>query len=246
MIGTYTSSTRIGGLLNKMTVGAGIVSKSFMLTYAESTERTNKFTTHCFRRGGAQHRFMFLLDEYSHYESVFTDMLSPTRNNNRHITFIGSSPSLDSELVTKQVLATSQENLRKSINDDIGAQLVCIQQTLQSILDVQALQVVSPSVPCAILPPERNLSKVQNHHLKAGKESTSVSRVAPHIPNAKDWKEVVQQWFIGDPVHGLDIPLSEWSCAMRGTNRSRYSHRSLIANEYKRVIAICLRSMVLI
>ncbi|KAF9157949.1 hypothetical protein DFQ26_008156 [Actinomortierella ambigua] len=76
------------------------------------------FTTHCFRRGGAQHRFMFtkekwslkavrwwggwsekedvgvitryLLDEMHHYESGYSDIMSPDRRAHRQTLFMGA------------------------------------------------------------------------------------------------------------------------------------------------------------
>ncbi|KAF9971837.1 hypothetical protein BGZ75_001744, partial [Mortierella antarctica] len=81
--------------------------------------RNGRFTTHCFRRGGAQYRFMFakekwslkalkwwggwsegervgtimryLLDEFNRYETGFSDMLSPLRQDSRHAVFMGDT-----------------------------------------------------------------------------------------------------------------------------------------------------------
>ena len=93
-------------------------------------ERRGKFTTHCFRRGGAQHRSMFakekwslkavkwwggwsegertgtimryLLDEFARYESGFSDMLSPDRDDTRHTTFMGEGGS-SGEVTTRSL-----------------------------------------------------------------------------------------------------------------------------------------------
>ncbi|KAF9940242.1 hypothetical protein BGZ65_007656 [Modicella reniformis] len=99
------STTRIQALLDKYTGATGLLSG-----------RNGRYTTHCFRRGGAQHRFMvasekwslkavkwwggwsegegsgtimrYLLDDITRYESGFGDMLSPERSDHRHSVFI--------------------------------------------------------------------------------------------------------------------------------------------------------------
>ncbi|KAF9084375.1 hypothetical protein BGX27_003824, partial [Mortierella sp. AM989] len=106
-----------------------------------------RYTTHCFRRGGAQHRFMFakekwslkaikwwggwsegegvgtimkyLLDEFVRYESGFGDMLSPARSDSRHSIFMGETTSSSgAEFVTQRSLAVSMETLRASLSNE--------------------------------------------------------------------------------------------------------------------------------
>ncbi|KAJ7900711.1 hypothetical protein B0H14DRAFT_2493618 [Mycena olivaceomarginata] len=79
--------------------------------------RNGKFTTHCFRRGGAQYRFLwaerkwslkavkwwggwssetlmrYLLDELMAYEEGFSDIMMDDRAPDRHETFMGEDPS---------------------------------------------------------------------------------------------------------------------------------------------------------
>ncbi|KAF9095576.1 hypothetical protein BGX27_001254 [Mortierella sp. AM989] len=82
-----------------------------------------------------------------HYESGFSDMLSPTRNSDRHTSFMGASTSSDSELVTQlslaTSLATSQKILRASIKNDTSnmLQLMFAQQTQQIASSMQNTQV---------------------------------------------------------------------------------------------------------
>ncbi|KAF9112757.1 hypothetical protein BGX27_002843 [Mortierella sp. AM989] len=118
------SHTRIQSLLDQFTSDAGLLEN-----------KNGRYTTHCFRRGGAQHRFMFakekwslkavkwwggwsegeavgtimryLLDEFVRYEQGYGDMLSPSRVDSRHSVFMGEALSM--EPVTKQAFAISQE-----------------------------------------------------------------------------------------------------------------------------------------
>ncbi|CAO3568790.1 unnamed protein product [Mortierella alpina] len=104
--------------------------------------RKGRFTTHCLRRGGAQHRFMFakekwtlkalkwwggwteseqvgtimryLLDEFVRYENDYGDMLSPCRDDSRHSIFMGST---ESDPVTKQSIVLLQESLRNEADE---------------------------------------------------------------------------------------------------------------------------------
>ncbi|KAI0056179.1 hypothetical protein BV25DRAFT_1921184 [Artomyces pyxidatus] len=94
--------------------------------------RQAKFSTHCFRRGGAQYRFMwakhkwslkavkwwggwssgddintimrYLLDELVVYEETFEDMLMKNRVTNRQETFMGEPEALSEAAVTKMDL----------------------------------------------------------------------------------------------------------------------------------------------
>jgi hypothetical protein len=105
--------------------------------------RNGKFTTHCFRRGGAQHRFMFakkkwslkalkwwggwseseregaimryLLDEYSKYESGYGDMFSPDRDDSRDTQFIRDYGTSSGEVINQRTLAFQLQSLESSI-----------------------------------------------------------------------------------------------------------------------------------
>ncbi|KAG0268459.1 hypothetical protein DFQ27_006689 [Actinomortierella ambigua] len=107
--GRKYSSHRIQTLLHQFTKAAGL----------HSTGQRSQYTTHCLRRGGAQHRFMFakekwslkavkwwggwsageqegtimryLLDEMNAYETGYSDMFSPNRRNYRHTVFMGEA-----------------------------------------------------------------------------------------------------------------------------------------------------------
>ncbi len=124
-IGEPISKTKIQQLLDHIALGSNL-----------TANRNGRFTTHCFRRGGAQHRFMFaeekwslkavkwwggwaegeqigtimryLLDEFVRYETGFGDMLSPARNSNRHTLFMGMA-SADENINQRQLNAACRK-----------------------------------------------------------------------------------------------------------------------------------------
>lgn len=124
------SHSRIQSILDDFTKEAGLLAN-----------RNGRFSTHCFRRGGAQHRFMFaeekwslkavkwwggwsegektgtimryLLDEFMRYETGFGDMLSPVRKDSKHTLFMGGSNA--TEPVTQQTLAIALEGMRRDM-----------------------------------------------------------------------------------------------------------------------------------
>ncbi|KAF9098528.1 hypothetical protein BGX27_000785 [Mortierella sp. AM989] len=104
-------------------------------------DSNGRYTTHCFRRGGAQHCFMFiaekwslkavrwwegwsgsegsgaimryLLEEFMRCETGFGDMLVPNRNDSQHALFIGGPRPPETEVVTGQALAIALEAMKK-------------------------------------------------------------------------------------------------------------------------------------
>ncbi|KAF9416291.1 hypothetical protein BGZ94_010256 [Podila epigama] len=111
------------------------------------TRRGGKFTRHCFRRGGAQHRFMYaqekwplkaikwwggwsegekpstiiryLLDEFAHYETGYSDMLSPDRDDSRHSLFMNQGSATD-PVVTSKNFTTELSALKDVLLEAIG------------------------------------------------------------------------------------------------------------------------------
>ncbi|KAF9167284.1 hypothetical protein DFQ26_005100 [Actinomortierella ambigua] len=198
--GRKYSSHRIQTLLHQFTKAAGL----------HSTGQRSQYTTHCLRRGGAQHRFMFakekwslkavkwwggwsageqegtimryLLDEMNAYETGYSDMFSPNRRNYRHTVFMGEADA-------DKPLTRAQSSLA---------------------LHVQT----TPSQPT--------------------QEHTRVDRRKPVIPIARTWQECVKQWDEGDKDNGLEIPLKDWPTHMRVSVGPLYSQRKLIVEEVKR------------
>ena len=58
------------------------------------------------------------------------------------------------------------------------------------------------------------------------------------IPDVKNWKDVIDQWYRGNPEEGLRIPLKFWTRAQRNSSgstalKAKFSLRKLIVNEWE-------------
>ena len=130
------SQTRVQGWLDQLTNQTGLLAR-----------RNGRFTTHCFRRGGAQFRFMFakekwslkavkwwggwtegegtgtimryLLEEFTHYEYGFSDMMSPSRQDSRHAVFMGETDTPGTAPLTQYSLDVSLQSLKEAINAEM-------------------------------------------------------------------------------------------------------------------------------
>ncbi|KAF9120917.1 hypothetical protein BGW39_010989 [Mortierella sp. 14UC] len=126
------SPTRVQGWLDLLTNQTGLLAR-----------RNGRFTTHCFRRGGAQFRFMFakekwslkavkwwggwsegegtgtimryLLEEFTRYEYGFSDMMSPSRQDSRHAVFMGETDTPGTAPLTQHSLDVSLQTLKEAI-----------------------------------------------------------------------------------------------------------------------------------
>ena len=114
------------------------------------------FTLHCFRRGGAQHQFMFaihgkwsisavkwwggwspnekadtmikcLLEELESDEMDFRDMFSPLRNSEKRVTFGG-----ETEHVTKEFFAQSMNSMQSNMMRLISSEVSSLHSHLSS------------------------------------------------------------------------------------------------------------------
>ncbi|KAK3827176.1 MAG: hypothetical protein JOS17DRAFT_791951 [Linnemannia elongata] len=251
------SQPRIQGWLDQLTNQPGLLAR-----------RNGRFTTHCFRRGGAQFRFMFakekwslkavkwwsgwsegegtgtimryLLDEYSRYEVGFSDMLAPSRQDSRHAVFMGETDtpgtaSLDHQLkqmsksVTESLLVAFKEMLLTVRPQVPGQQQQQQQPQLQQHQQRQQQQPQSQPQPQP--QPQPRQEQLQQQQQQQEDESP----VAPRIPTAKKWQDVIKQWEHGDLEKGLLVPLKDWTATMRKTDPTRYSQRKLIALEFIRL-----------
>ncbi|KAG0051948.1 hypothetical protein BGZ83_003167 [Gryganskiella cystojenkinii] len=142
--------------------------QGFLDTFTKSTAgaRKGKFTTHCFRRGGAQHRFMFarekwslkaikwwggwsadertgtimryLLDESVRYVTGYSDMLAPDRDDSRHALFMGERES-SGQVDTPRSLEAELTSIKNAIMDALDHKLALLKLELTH----QGQQIVS-------------------------------------------------------------------------------------------------------
>ncbi|KAK5820671.1 hypothetical protein F5H01DRAFT_404160 [Linnemannia elongata] len=270
------SQPRIQGWLDQLTNQSGLLAR-----------RNGRFTTHCFRRGGAQFRFMFakekwslkavkwwggwsegegtgtimryLLDEYTRYEMGFSDMLAPSRQDSRHAVFMGESNSPGSAPVSVQALSKSLEKLRATLDEEMVHQFSVQKKEMDHQLKqmsksvTESLLVALKEMSSVVRPqvPEQQRQQQQQPRQppqpqpqprqqlqpqpRQQQEQEDEPPVAPRIPTAKKWQDVIKQWEHGDLEKGLLVPLKDWTATMRKTDPTRYSQRKLIALEFIRL-----------
>ncbi|KAF9174742.1 hypothetical protein BGX20_009991 [Mortierella sp. AD010] len=189
------SHSRIQNVLDIFTNEAGLLE-----------HRNGRFSTHCFRRGGAQYRLMFaeekwslkavkwwggwsegertgtimryLLDELVRYESGFGDMLSPVRNDSRHSLFMGGASA--TEPITQLPLGIALEGQRRETDASISSTRTELRTELQQL-----------------------------HQL---------------VSNVEDSMEI--------STKGALYLKKMWTVSMRKSDPSKYSARKLIATEF--------------
>ncbi|KFH74011.1 hypothetical protein MVEG_01224 [Podila verticillata NRRL 6337] len=77
-------------------------------------------------------------------------------------------------------------------------------------------------LPCQSTPQKRP----QGHFSKPKRQTTR------NIPAISHWKEAILQWDQGDPDNGLNVPLSDWTVAMRRKHATYYD-RKVVAKEFE-------------
>ncbi|KAJ8487334.1 hypothetical protein ONZ45_g14383 [Pleurotus djamor] len=199
--------------------------------------RNGKFTTHCFRRGGAQYRFMwaetrwslkavkwwggwsssenvgtimrYLLDELTAYEEGFTDILMNNRSNLRHENFMGMS--------TPTTPLTHQDLDALEILPALQSAQPASQEgspSARRILEIPS--VASPSNPpdnpfASSIPSSLTSLDPAPRQSPAEEAALSSSAVPPRIPMTQSMDDVIKYWTVGDPEKGLIHPLQDWS-----------------------------------
>ncbi|KAJ7814603.1 hypothetical protein B0H14DRAFT_2604000 [Mycena olivaceomarginata] len=206
---------------------------------AKLPQANGTFSTHCYRRGGAQYRFMFapvgrrwtlrqvrwwggwaegenrdtlikyLLDELGTYEDDYSGLLLPNQPDMDE-SFLGEGSSL-------ATATTGQLNL---FHQSLSADMRAVTGTLSALVETFAkiIPLISPQEPTA----GAVVAAIQPGNLLA-----TPHLVIPDIPH----------WVDGDPVHGLEKPLRDWPKEwLAGSNKPKfamkYHDRRVIATEY--------------
>ncbi|KAJ7149449.1 hypothetical protein C8R43DRAFT_1128452 [Mycena crocata] len=198
--------------------------------------RNGKFTTHCFRRGGAQYRFLwadrkwslkavkwwggwssnenvgtlmrYLLDELMAYEEGFSDIMMDDRAADRHETFMGED----------ETAPVSKADLVK-----FEALIVSRIQGLVAGLSFPGNHSDGPpSVP--------EINHSDHHHAPevpktvststADHQGSAVSPPLPppapsRIPETKTLDDALEYWEHGSPQKGLNVALKTWSTVFK-------------------------------
>ncbi|KAJ7645104.1 hypothetical protein DFH06DRAFT_1333400 [Mycena polygramma] len=185
--------------------------------------RNGKFTTHCFRRGGAQYRFLFadrkwslkavkwwggwssndnvgtlmryLLDELMAYEEGFTDIMMDDRLVDRHETFMGEDATTP---VSKTDLVRFE-----------GTILAKIQALIDKAPSTDATASVTASAPVISVmirapPPTSAASQ------RADSPPPPFTPRPSRIPETNTLDDALAYWEYGCPQKGLNTPLKDW------------------------------------
>ncbi|KAK7016515.1 hypothetical protein R3P38DRAFT_2785719 [Favolaschia claudopus] len=178
--------------------------------------RNGKFTTHCFRRGGAQYRFLWADRKWSlkavkwwggwssnenlmAYEEGFSDIMMDDRVIDRHETFMGEDNTAP---LSKADLLKFEENmvakLQLILSQSTGARMPPLDCTEPSSTP-ESLARASDN------PPTSSLSPL-----------SPASSPEPYVPrpsrilSTKSLDDALTYWNHGAPGKGLDVPLKDW------------------------------------
>lgn len=222
---------------------------SLMNKYARDTgiDHGSRLDPHCFRRGGAQHRLAHnqnrwpfkavkwwggWTDEYSTQAVLayilddstrtdFGDMMSPHRiQQGRDTIWRTANAVVLSEQLKMAVEAL--ENSRAALAKIEKAGQKRHRKIEQGFKELrQEWAEMKKSIGQAT--PEVHLQDASNNvHF--------VQR--PDLPRIQSWKDVIRQWYEGEPKRGLVVPLGEWPGAWRRGNPAFYN-RSVIIKEFE-------------
>ncbi|KAJ6506544.1 hypothetical protein C8R45DRAFT_922728 [Mycena sanguinolenta] len=179
--------------------------------------RNGKFTTHCFRRGGAQYRFLwadrkwslkavkwwgelmqikigtlmrYLLDELMAYEEGFSDIMMDDRTIDRHETFMGEDETVP---ISKADLLKFEEKVLTKIQGLVAGDTVGHSDPIDP-----------PS------PPARKPSATSSPPSDPAPVPEYVPRPS-RIPETNTLDDALAYWERGEPEKGLDVPLKDWA-----------------------------------
>lgn len=225
-------------------------------------EKDGARRSHCFRRGGAQHRFMHFHDKWSlkavrwwgrwrdevgdesilkylsnscpNEKYYFGDMLSPD------YTEYGQSASegfAESKLpVTCQVMKITHERLRSEVTRELSmteSRLRSEFDSLRSMIAEVRHCRSDQQARCSTHSPTLLLDHGNQDASTTNAELLETETSVPRIPTISSWKQAIQQWDVGDISRGLTIPLSDWTSKMKAADPSKYSQRKLIVAEFE-------------
>ncbi|KAJ7143011.1 hypothetical protein C8R44DRAFT_726298 [Mycena epipterygia] len=218
--------------------------------------RNGKFTTHCFRRGRAQYRFLwadrkwslkavkwwggwssnenvgtlmrYLLDELMAYEEGFSDIMMDDRAIDRHETFMGED----------ETAPVSRADLQK-FEDTILAKI-------QGLIAGAAATSVNISVP----PTQTQSNGTDNDADSAGIRNTPVGLDRPptpetpsqvlrpsRIPETKSLDDALLYWEHGSPEKGLIVPLKDWTMRFKSseyaTEAVKFGNIRFVCEEFR-------------
>ncbi|KAF7334010.1 hypothetical protein MVEN_02306200 [Mycena venus] len=197
-----------------------------------------RFTTHCFRRGGAQYRFLwadrkwslkavkwwggwssnenvgtlmrYLLDELMVYEEGFSDIMMDDRVINRHETFMGEDERVP---VSKADLLKFEDSILMKIRGMIAG------------VPAPPIPASTSAANASIRPPGNGIPATRAETPVLSPASPTNDHITPspyvpqpsRIPETKTLDDALTYWEHGAPQKGLDVPLKEWATLFKSS-----------------------------
>ncbi|KAJ7748139.1 hypothetical protein B0H16DRAFT_1725751 [Mycena metata] len=198
--------------------------------------RNGKFTTHCFRRGGAQYRFLwaerkwslkavkwwggwssnenvgtlmrYLLDELMAYEEGFSDIMMDDRVVDRHETFMGEDESAP---LCKADLVRLEGTLLAKLQG-----LIEKSSSSAGVLPVPSLSTQTHSRTRSKTPPA-----VPPRQPSPTPEPIQYTPQPTRIPETNTLDDALQYWEHGCPQKGLTVALKHWSQQFKSSDYAK-------------------------
>ncbi|KAF7354486.1 hypothetical protein MVEN_01137900 [Mycena venus] len=200
--------------------------------------RNGRFTTHCFRRGGAQYRFLwadrkwslkavkwwggwssnenvgtlmrYLLDELMAYEEGFSDIMMDDRVIDRHETFMGEDERVP---VSKADLLKFEDSILTKIRGMIAGVPAPPIPASTSAANASVRPAGNGTPATRAETPVPPPASPTNDHITPSPYVPQPSR----IPETKTLDDALTYWEHGAPQKGLDVPLKEWATLFKSS-----------------------------
>ncbi|KAJ7778003.1 hypothetical protein DFH07DRAFT_766219 [Mycena maculata] len=222
-IGECTSRSGFESLLDDVVERSGVMKG-----------RNGKFTTHCFRRGGAQYRFLwaerkwslkavkrwggwssnenvgtlmrYLLHELMAYEEGFSDIMMDDRVCDRHETFMGEN---DTAPLSKADLVHFEGTILGKIQHLLNVPVLPASHVTTTMSDGSSNHHLLHAHPQPRSPASVDLPLSPSPPLQTLRPS--------HIPETKSLDDALEYWEHGSPEKGLNVPLKDWSALFKSS-----------------------------
>ncbi|KAJ7146653.1 hypothetical protein C8R44DRAFT_864392 [Mycena epipterygia] len=214
--------------------------------------RNGKFTTYCFRRGGAQYRFLwadrkwslkavkwwggwssnenvgtlmrYLLDELIAYEEGFSDIMMDDRAIDRHETFMGEDETAP---VSKADLLKFEETIFAKLKGLIAGAAASSDSISLPLTQSNALN------------NEANTNIIHNAPVNRPPtpETPSEAPRPSRIPETKTLDDALLYWEHGSPQKGLLVPLKDWTTHFKpseyATEAVKFGNIRFVCEEFR-------------
>ncbi|KAJ7909902.1 hypothetical protein B0H13DRAFT_2329841 [Mycena leptocephala] len=204
--------------------------------------RNGKFTTHCFRRGGAQYSFLwadrkwslkavkwwggwssnenvgtlmrYLLDELMAYEEGFSDIMMEDRTIDRHETFMGQDETAP---LSKADLSKFEDSILAKIQGMIAGAPVLMRTSANVFVPPTPQIGRAPNSYAGELQPTNTCPTNDPPDQQATVTPPAYTPRPSRIPEVNTLDDALIYWELGSPQRGLDVPLKYWSTRFRSS-----------------------------